>query len=228
MFQHNHALAQINLWTFFFFFLVFQLRLGAFFHLSGRHLRTQAVQHTHSCIRGWLIISGTVTETCGSQPDVFCTFVRAADELLPSWQPWMGWRQLWGWALPQKSCRRLGTQLPASWESAPVDPAQSSCPLSMNIKFPALKQKSSSFSSKPPRTRTLYAVPHVGGELLRSSLITRSPNCKILTSPVKPQHRVFHFCLYWISPGTSDNILTCDRCFLHKDIFQADFSPAAS
>lgn len=40
-----------------------------FFPLSGRCEHAQAVQHTHQMLifRGWVMISGAVTEVCGSQ-----------------------------------------------------------------------------------------------------------------------------------------------------------------
>lgn len=145
------------------------------------------------------------------------------------WVGFAGAEQGGQWELAQGGW--CGTWLLSSGESAPVDLIESSCTLSMNIKS-SVHEKNPSSSSKLGFSRVLYANPRLGGgcELLRPSLTTYSPDHKIHTLPVKTQHRVFHFCLYlgWISPGTSDNILTCDRCFLHKDIFQTDFSPATS
>lgn len=47
------------------------------------------------------MISRTVPEMCGSQPDVFDAFVRIADELLPGWQKAL--------ALPPTGLRGLQT-----------------------------------------------------------------------------------------------------------------------
>ena len=90
---------------------------------------------------------------------------------------WLSLRRAWGgcggWALPEQRCRQegqresapggwFGTWLLASCESAPVDLMQSSCPLSMNIKF-SVHEKNSSFSSRLGFSRVLCASPRLGG-----------------------------------------------------------------
>lgn len=132
------------------------------------------MQHTPAALafRGWVIVSGTGIEPCGSQPDGFYAFIRGVDEPLHSWHkalalPLMGglWRVGFGRAeLQQEGQRELaqgswcGTWILASWESAPVHLTQSRCPLAMNI---LCAWKNSSFS-KLGFAKVSYANPGSG------------------------------------------------------------------
>lgn len=124
---------------------------------------TQAVQHSHSCFRGWLIISGTVTAAHGSQPGAVCASAQHMDHCPVA--RWAGGGARVG-STPRGSDAALGTQL--------------------SLRAPAILYKAAapspgilnSLCSEKPSSSRIYMdflyYPKVWGELLRCSLIMLS------------------------------------------------------